>query len=58
MTKKHFEAIAAVLKRARDEEARGYKTDAESIAYDLASCFKKFNANFDAKRFIEATEPN
>ena len=45
MTKKHFEAIAAILREHNDKA---------SIINALAFEFAKFNPNFDAERFVKA----
>lgn len=55
MTRKHFEAVAAIL--AGDLATCG--TDAErikvrGIAYSLADYFQSVNANFDRDRFYSA----
>jgi hypothetical protein len=44
-TKKHFEAIAEILREHNDKA---------SIINALAFEFAKFNPNFDAERFVKA----
>ena len=45
MTKKHFEAIAKILREHNDKA---------SVINALAFEFAKFNPNFDAARFVAA----
>ncbi len=45
MTKKHFEAIAKIL---RDNDAD------PTLVYELAQYFATTNHNFDAERFVKA----
>ena len=60
MTKKHFEAIAAILVQAEltegwhTEAKHGGKTVTVYIAYHLADYFATINPNFDYKRFLQA----
>lgn len=53
MTKRHFEAIAAIVKSvARYHDAD--KVTAKAIAEDLAFYFAKENPRFDRGRFLTA----
>ena len=53
MTKKHFKAIAEILRlhnnRTDDQGATSY------LAYDLIEFFESINPNFDKDKFIQAT---
>lgn len=51
MTRKHFEAIALILKTQREEHDA---ETAERIADDLAGYFAGVNPNFDRARFLKA----
>lgn len=58
MTKKHYEAIAAILEKYRhaplyESDYTDYRT-AEHIANDLADYFETDNKNFDRNRFLQA----
>lgn len=50
MSKKHFEAIAAILRTHKGQEAR-------VIAEDLAQYFATQNPRFDTEHFIKACQP-
>lgn len=52
MSKRHFERIAAIIARARDE---GDAATADRIAADLAAYFATANPRFDRERFIAST---
>lgn len=58
MTRKHFEAVASVIKQRLIQAA--YYKDAAAVrlcadlAYDLAREFAAFNSNFDRTRFLRA----
>jgi hypothetical protein len=57
MTKKHFNALAEILREAHNE-AKTTETLAtvERIAADIARFCRTQNSNFDTARFIAATE--
>ena len=61
MTKKDFEAIAAILRQYNigDDAAAGFDEGYQSaffgIRSDLADYFEKSNWRFDRQTFIEAT---
>jgi hypothetical protein len=56
MSKKHFEAVAAILREERQSwEGNGQVQQALSyVAVGLASAFSKANPRFDRSRFLEA----
>lgn len=63
MSKKHYEAIASLLKQRRDNEAgsraQGAGTRAavatiDAVALDLAGYFAADNQRFDKSRFLKA----
>ena len=55
MTKKHFEAIAAILaRRQRDYDSQQSDNDIRLVAEDLANYFRSVNPNFDKARFLRA----
>ena len=56
MTKKHFETIAAIIRRLStiavpDESGQGMLS---AVAVDLADYFATVNPNFDRERFLKA----
>ena len=53
MTRKHFEAVARIIRRAEQYEGRALDVRAE-IAKDLAAMLGETNPRFDAERFIKA----
>lgn len=52
MTKKHFEALAAIVNDNRFDGSR--KEACESIARDMADLFAEENPRFDRERFLTA----
>lgn len=58
MTRKHFNEIAATIKRVRDsydEELEGaYIFVVDDIARALAGTLAQFNTGFDRRRFLTA----
>ena len=48
MTRKHFEAVAAIIAKRENWE------DRRDLASDFIDLFEKENPNFDAVRFIKA----
>lgn len=62
MTKKHFNAIAAVLANLRDTQpSQGRDIGEEvvdSIAYELSLLFRGWNGQFDQDRFLRACHTN
>ena len=52
MTKKHFKAIAEIIKFRMD--ATLYSPPVEVLAKDLAQYFKQDNPRFDRERFLAA----
>ena len=58
MTRKHFEAVASVIKQNLDTAARagdGHSVmTCKDIALGLAYQFAAFNSNFDRTRFLRA----
>lgn len=58
MSRKHFEAIAAVVKRVRAElpsqDGEAMREAVDILAGELASVFAGFNENFDEDRFLRA----
>ena len=60
MTKKHFQAIASILKDEVEINSGGRPIDigarlsAKEIAQKMADYFKSENANFDRARFLSA----
>lgn len=52
MSKKHFIEIAAIIKSAREQH--GESAAIRDIESELASFFKRQNANFDRARFLDA----
>ena len=54
MTRKHYIAIAQILKNARETEGGPTET-VDAIVWELCSVLKQDNANFDSSRFKEAT---
>lgn len=55
MTRKDFELIAAVLKRARQNEDAGGHAVINGLAVNLAEALATTNPRFDRDRFIRAT---
>lgn len=58
MTKKHYEAIAAILKKYKyaplyEVDYSDYRTS-QHISEDLADYFATDNRNFDRTRFLQA----
>jgi hypothetical protein len=58
MTKKHYEAIAAILSRYKEtplyeKDWSDYRTN-EHIAHELADYFATDNKNFNRARFLTA----
>ena len=56
MTKRHFEAIAAIIRRLStihvpDENGQGMLL---TVTNDLADYFATVNSNFDRQRFLSA----
>ena len=51
MTKKHFQAIADVI---RDFYSIGATANLESLSEELALEFEKINPNFDREKFLRA----
>lgn len=51
MTKKHFKAIAEIIKKQNEKcpQATG-----NCIAYELCDYFKSVNSKFDSQRFLNA----
>lgn len=62
MTRKHFEAIATVLRQENAHLAQGNVPDyagqrtLSSLAYSLADAFEDDNPRFDRQRFIAACQ--
>ena len=57
MTKKHFEALAAIVRdwyRMSDKTPRGARMFVEAAEYDLATFCQTQNGRFDRARFIAA----
>lgn len=64
MTKKHYIAIAAIIKEQIDKSARdgweseqaakAWKISQESTAFDIADYFQDENPSFDRARFLAA----
>ena len=60
MTKKHFEAIAAILDEHKQTPEYGYYADNrrvevwEDITNDIADYFAQENPSFDKERFLKA----
>lgn len=56
MTRKHFQAIAAVIRSHYENEAdpNPWRYTAHAIAADLASVFAADNPNFDRAKFLAA----
>jgi len=52
MTRKHFEAIAEVLRV--NKPSKGSQTVWNNIVDDMAANLKMTNARFDKQRFIDA----
>lgn len=55
MTKKHFEAIAAIF---GTRPFAGKVAEVNVIAYDLADYFASVNPNFDRSKFLDACGMN
>lgn len=53
MTKRHFQAIAAVLKEREPSDPIARETW-DQIVLDLAQCLSHFNNEFDRGRFLAA----
>lgn len=54
MSRKHYVAIAAVLKDWRIEDLDLGGAVSDDIAKDLAKLFKQDNIHFDRERFLNA----
>ena len=61
MTKKHYEAIAGIIKDLHSmnselhENGRGYRKDAlKAVSSELSDYFQTDNKNFNRARFLEA----
>ena len=53
LTRKHFEAVARILKDNRGPYKQGV---INTMSEDFADYFKRENRNFDRERFIQATK--
>lgn len=58
MNKKHFEAIASIIKdnqvEIHSDFDRGYIAGVEGVAHEMADYFTSQNPNFDRARFLQA----
>ena len=54
MTKKHFKAIAEIIKTRKLASKASEQSIIDSIVYDLANLCYDVNDRFDMKRFLEA----
>lgn len=54
MTRKHFEAVAAVLRASCSVQDVQVREEAHGIARDLATVFAGLNPRFDRARFLAA----
>lgn len=54
MTKKHFEAIAEILKNSGDDCYEGSGVDKRELIDNFSKWFKSENPNFDEVKFKEA----
>jgi hypothetical protein len=57
LTRKHFEAIAAILKAEKDtfQGNEAAELAVERVAYNLADAFTEFSSRFDPVRFLTAS---
>jgi len=58
MTKKHFKAVAEIVKEAKEDWRGGTPTEAIliSIEENLATYFAKINPYFDRRKFFDACD--
>ena len=54
MTRKHFEAIAAVLKSRQNDPDKTVRATAAGIARDMTVVLAETNPRFDRNRFLTA----
>lgn len=54
MTKKHYEAMATIIKEAYDKCPTQNTTRYDDIVYPLADYFATDNPKFDRERFLTA----
>jgi len=55
MTKKHFKAIASIIKESSTPYSRN-KINKDILVNDLCVVFSAINPRFDKQRFIDACE--
>ena len=58
MTKKHFKAIAEILKQARitpEDKINGRKGDFNLLTHNFALYFLNENENFNMEKFLKAS---
>ncbi len=57
MTKKHFEAIAKILRNNLTDSVGQTNTQVISVAMDLGRYFEEVNPRFDRQKFFDACNP-
>lgn len=54
MTKKHFKAIAEIIKENATKEKVAARLTCADVAYDLCRYFQQENPRFDREKFLKA----